>query len=98
MESFLSNRSVLNEDAGALDTFSRGVRPQAGFQSLLSASRKPEPEVIPTPQATVVEATVEPDAEEMEEPVIEVINGEGGIERIIITCTCCKRIELRCQY
>jgi len=31
-------------------------------------------------------------------PQIELISLEGKIQRIVITCTCCKRIELECQY
>lgn len=31
-------------------------------------------------------------------PKIDVINGPNGVERIVITCTCGKRIELKCDY
>ena len=32
------------------------------------------------------------------EPKVELIRRDGMIERIIITCGCCKRIELECEY
>jgi hypothetical protein len=32
------------------------------------------------------------------EPQIEIVNGKDGIERIMIVCTCGKRIELKCEY
>jgi hypothetical protein len=32
------------------------------------------------------------------EAQIEVVNGKDGIERVIIICTCGKRIELKCDY
>ena len=38
-------------------------------------------------------------AQEMHDtPQIELITEDGKIQRIVITCTCCKRIELECQY
>lgn len=32
------------------------------------------------------------------EPQIELVNRDGRVERIVITCSCCKRIELQCDY
>jgi hypothetical protein len=98
MESFLSNRSALTQSRNGADALARGVRPQNGFQSLFSTPGK-EHEAVPVaenriPSEPESQLTVEP----LEEPEIQVVNGDGGIERIIITCTCCKRIELRCQY
>lgn len=31
-------------------------------------------------------------------PQVELVTRDGKIERIIVTCTCCERIELECQY
>jgi hypothetical protein len=33
-----------------------------------------------------------------DEAKIEVVKGKDGIDRIIVTCTCGKRIELKCEY
>jgi hypothetical protein len=32
------------------------------------------------------------------DPQIELVNRDGSVDRIVITCTCCKRIELQCEY
>jgi hypothetical protein len=33
-----------------------------------------------------------------ETPEIEVIQENGKIRRIVVTCKCCERIELECDY
>jgi hypothetical protein len=33
-----------------------------------------------------------------DEPKIELVNRKGCVERIVITCSCCKQIELECEY
>jgi hypothetical protein len=33
-----------------------------------------------------------------EAPEIEVIQENGKIRRIVVTCKCCERIELECEY
>jgi len=35
---------------------------------------------------------------EGDEPKIELVNRKGRVERIVITCSCCKQIELECEY
>jgi hypothetical protein len=38
-----------------------------------------------------------PDAEAAE-PSVELITHEGRIEKVIVTCSCCRTIELECTY
>jgi hypothetical protein len=38
-----------------------------------------------------------PTADEME-PRVELVQTEGQIRRIVVTCACCRRIELECEY
>lgn len=33
-----------------------------------------------------------------QEPTVELITNEGRIEKVIVTCSCCRRIELDCTY
>ncbi|MDD5350899.1 MAG: hypothetical protein PHQ12_11875 [Chthoniobacteraceae bacterium] len=65
------------------DTSPAAKEPSSGFRPLF----------VPTPPAPPVVV-----CEEQGEPQIEVVNGKNGIESIIITCTCGKRIELKCEY
>lgn len=38
------------------------------------------------------------ETEELEAPEIELVQDNGRIRRIIVTCTCCKTIEIECEY
>jgi hypothetical protein len=31
-------------------------------------------------------------------PQVEVIEEEGRVRRIVVTCTCCEKIEIECEY
>jgi hypothetical protein len=90
MESFLQNRP-------ALATASRyTLQPQLepGFQPFLrpTSSNEEEVSVVQGEPAGARPAT------EKKEPQIELVNRDGAVERIVITCTCCQRIELQCEY
>jgi hypothetical protein len=89
MESFLQNRP-------SLATASRYVRPaiEPGFQPFLRPASPGQQEVssLPSHQANTA-LTVEE-----AEPQIQLMDRDGSVERIIITCVCCKRIELQCEY
>jgi len=61
-------------------------QPMFGAASTASApAQKPEP-------GPAAEGQVEAG------PQVELVQNKGRVERIIVTCTCCKRIELQCQY
>lgn len=84
MQSFLSSRPVLKSDKAPTTG-----EPEPGFQPLYTPGRK---ESLDKPEAAGIAAGP------LSEPRIEVVNGDGRINRIIVTCTCCKRIELDCEY
>jgi hypothetical protein len=67
------------------------ANPGSDFRPLLTASvlaeARPKSDVTQTAQTTP-----------REEPEVELIEGNGKVQRIIITCTCCQRIELECHY
>ncbi len=31
-------------------------------------------------------------------PQIELVEQEGKVRRIVVTCTCCEKIEIECEY
>jgi hypothetical protein len=85
MNSFLENRPLAARKAGSAAL----SKSEPGFRSLVTHESAPKPDAPPKPA---------PAAETEPTPQIELIENEGRIERIIVTCTCCKRIELQCQY
>jgi hypothetical protein len=88
MESFLSNRPSLAATA-------RPPSPRAtddDFQPFLPASSVREK------AAVVASDGASEQASDDAEPQIEVVNHNGCVDRIVIVCGCCKRIELACEY
>lgn len=84
MQSFLTSRPVLK-----IDKASATGDTQPGFQPLYTPGRK---ESVDKQEAAGISS------EPLAEPQVEVVSDDGRIERIIVTCTCCKRIELSCEY
>jgi hypothetical protein len=86
MNSFLDNRTA----TGTATVVKSGT----GFQSLFSreaTTTKSEAGFQPLPATA-------PKAETEAIPHIELVENAGKVEKIIITCTCCNKIELQCQY
>ena len=88
MESFLQNRPLAT--AGS---FTKQSESSGDFQPFLRpSSLQDKPSVltsgIDNPQ----------NGPEGDEPKIELVNHKGRVERIVITCSCCKQIELECEY
>lgn len=50
------------------------------------------------PQLSVNGSNPQPAEAHPDAPQIELVRRDGKIQRIIVTCTCCKRIELDCEY
>jgi hypothetical protein len=90
MQNFLAGRPSLNGESRT----HVAVAPRVGFQPLL-AGENPAGESIP---ARATASSPRAEVASPAEPQIEVVNHEGRIERIVVTCTCCQRIELRCEY
>lgn len=87
MESFLQNRPALA--TASRYTLQPALEP--GFQPFLRPTS-------PNDKGTSGPSTDTPlDAQE-DQPQVELVNRDGCVERIIITCSCCKRIELECEY
>lgn len=40
----------------------------------------------------------QPEPELLDEPQVELVQENGKVQRIVVTCTCCKRIEIECEY
>jgi len=88
MNSFLENRPLAarNRKEGSISA----PKSEPGFQSLMpQGAAAPAPASAPKPP---------PAAETEAMPQVELIENGGRVERIIVTCTCCNRIELQCQY
>ena len=90
MNSFLENRPVSIRTAGMPPAIPKS---EPGFHSLIphDATFKPTPTPVSAP-------TPAPRAETEPVPQVELVQNGGKVERIIVTCTCCNRIELQCQY
>lgn len=39
-----------------------------------------------------------PEPELLDAPQIELVEENGVVQRIVVTCTCCRRIEIECEY
>ena len=44
------------------------------------------------------EAEADPAIKRLEAPEIELIEEAGQVRRIIVTCTCCEKITIDCEY
>ncbi len=44
------------------------------------------------------EAEADPDIKRLEAPEIELVEEAGQVRRIIVTCTCCEKITIDCEY
>jgi hypothetical protein len=88
MESFLQNRPSL----ATVEPSPRSAAADTGFQPFLRAASLRE-------KAPLLGANSPTNAgAEGTEPEIELLNRDGCVDRIVITCACCKRIELQCEY
>jgi len=82
MNNFLENRPLVGCKGAVIS------QPVPGFQPMLSPNAPMMPRAEAAPD----------DAGREGSPQIELIENGGKLERIIVTCTCCNRIELQCQY
>jgi hypothetical protein len=87
MNSFLENRPAVARKDGKVAP----SKPEAGFHSLIPEDGT-APKVAKPAQMPASEAATEPS------PQVELVQSGGKVDKIIVTCTCCNRIELKCQY
>ncbi len=114
MDSYLSNRPKVDPSAGfdaglpadglafrdpmdGHDAFMASLPQTGGFQSLKSALLEAGSVIDP---ADAHRANRSRDAlpAGQAEPSVELITHEGRIEKVIVTCSCCRTIELECTY
>jgi hypothetical protein len=88
MESFLQNRPAL----ATVEASPRAATADTGFQPFLRATSVREKAPLLGAEGL---ANASPDEAD---PQIELVNRDVSVDRIVITCTCCKRIELQCEY
>jgi hypothetical protein len=86
MNSFLENRPTAARKAGSPPA----MKSEPGFRSLVTRDGG-VPQPVPAPRPA-------PAAETEATPQVELVESNGRVESIIVTCTCCNRIELQCQY
>lgn len=114
MDSYLSNRPKVDPSAGfdaglpadglafrdpmdGHDAFMASLPQTGGFQSLKSALLEAGSVLDP---AAALRPNRSRDALPggQAEPSVELITHEGRIEKVIVTCSCCRTIELECTY
>ncbi|NBV87552.1 MAG: hypothetical protein EBS01_15080 [Verrucomicrobia bacterium] len=81
------------------DHFMAGLPKTGGFQSLKSALVEAGSVVDPAHMHTRQLRSKDGGKDvQPAEPSVEVITHEGRIEKVIVTCSCCRTIELECSY
>lgn len=79
------------------DGFMSGLPQTGGFQSLKSALLEAGSIVDPA-DAHSPRRGSGAHGVATGEPSVEVITNEGRIEKVVVTCACCRTIELECTY
>ena len=90
LQDFLSGRPSINSDRSLPAV---AAARDGGVQPLFAARAA---ELASAGGARRIEDVREPDL--LDAPQIELAEENGRVQRIIVTCTCCKRIELECEY
>ena len=86
LQDFLANRSAISAStASEAEPRSSGFQPLfAARAAALTAARQP--------------VEIESDTERLEAPEIELVHEAGQVRRIIVTCKCCEKITIDCEY
>lgn len=114
MDSYLSNRPkvpasafesmdgteglAFHDPLAEADGFMAGLPKTGGFQSLKSALMEAGSVVDPADVERSQRLKESRHEGPVQEPTVEVISNEGRIEKVIVTCSCCRKIELECTY
>lgn len=91
LQDFLAGRSDISAEIGA--TSGAATSEGSGFQSLLTAGATKLSGESGGRRLTGGRAV-----ETQEAPLIELVQENGVVKRIVVVCTCCQRIELDCEY
>jgi len=88
LQDFLTGRAALASETSTPPALARG---SSDFQPMNPARfgqlGAPEPESAPGEAAPRLDA-----------PLVEVIEDGGRVRRIVVTCRCCEKIEIDCEY
>ena len=84
LQDFLSNRPAI-QSPGAMNAPGRGT----GFQPLFAARAA---------ALAAQDSEPDPESERLEAPQIELVREAGQVRRIVVTCTCCEKITIECEY
>jgi hypothetical protein len=90
LQDFLSGRPSISPDSTAPTV---PTARENGFQPLFAARGA---ELASAGSARRIENVPEPEL--IDAPQIELVQENGTVQRIIVTCTCCQRIEIECEY
>ena len=96
---------AFQDPLGGAESFMAGLPRTGGFQSLKSALLEAGSVVDPADaernqrlkEAQALHGGHAHDAH-AGEPTVELVTSNGRIEKVIVTCSCSKRIELDCTY
>jgi hypothetical protein len=80
------------------DAFMASLPQTGGFQSLKSALMEAGSVVDAAQMQRSLHGKGAPAEGHTGEPSVELITHEGRIEKVIVTCSCCRTIELECTY
>lgn len=86
LQDFLANRPGIPSP-----TASDAEPRSSGFQPLFAARAT-------SLAATRQQLDLEPEAERLEAPEIELVHEAGQVRQIIVTCKCCEKITIDCEY
>ncbi len=75
-------------------------RPGLSHDSSTSALSRGSSEFQPLTPSRIgaLAAPAAADSERLEAPQVEIIEDGGKVRRIVVTCTCCEKIEIECEY
>lgn len=90
LQDFLAGRSEISAELGR--TSDAPPSEVGGFQSLLTARQGN----LPGNGGRRLQDV--PARESGEGPQIELVQENGVVKKIVVTCICCQRIELDCEY
>ena len=90
LQDFLTGRTGIDTDATAPAV----AAPRATQFQPFSTSRVAELSSLGTPGRLPAAA----ERERLEAPQVEIVEEDGKVQRIVVTCTCCEKIEIECEY
>ena len=86
LQDFLANRSAIQSpDSTEMQPRTSTFQPFFAARAAGLGAKQSEPDA-------------EPNIKRLEAPEIELVEEAGQVRRIIVTCTCCEKITIDCEY